>query len=367
MPRPFRGLRGRNSHSKSVFSKGRSNMNPFFKRALVGLAGSAALAALAAATPAAASSLSVRFAWYMPPNTPTADQGNAIAKQIEADSKGAIKVSTYPSGSLANESRMGDAIANNTANMGIAAMHWWSSRAPSLEWDTIPFLTTDADQLLKALHGKLGDDINGVLNKQGVEIIGWGFYGYAESYVNTKHAIKVPTDLKGLKMRSEGSLSADFLKAQGAIPVAVDSSEVYTALQRGTLDGAASGMDTIVSRKWVEVGKYITPIHYVPLVYPIQVNLKWWKGLSDDQRAIIKKAVAETEEGNVADIEKSYTTDIADAKKAGDEIYTPTDADLKAWKAATYDAAVKGYLAKAGAEGKTMLADLKAGLGQEAN
>ena len=102
----------------------REIMNPFFKRALVGLAGSAALVALAAATPAAASSLSVRFAWYMPPNTPTADQGNAIVKQIEADSKGTITVSTYPSGSLTNESRMGDAIANKTANMGIAAMHW---------------------------------------------------------------------------------------------------------------------------------------------------------------------------------------------------------------------------------------------------
>lgn len=334
-------------------------MKQLSQRGLLALAGTALVAGMSFAAPQAASALTVRFAWYMPPNTPTADQAEAVAKNIAKDSGGKIKVETYPSGSLAKESTLGPSIANNTANMGIGAMHWWSSRAPSLEWDTIPFLTTDADQLLKALHGKLGQDVNKVLEKQGVEVIGWGFYGYAESYVNTKHTIKVPSDLKGLKLRSEGSLSADFMKSQGAIPVAVDSSEVYTALQRGTLDGAASGMDTIISRKWYEVGKYITPIHYVPLVYPVQVNVQWWNGLSKDDQATIKKAVAETEEANVAQIEKSFKDDIATAKKQGDEIYTPTEANLKVWKKDTYEMSLKSYLKKAGAQGQTFIDDLK--------
>ncbi len=317
----------------------------------------------AASQTASAADLKVRLAWYMPPGTATAKQGEEIAKQIEKVSGGKIAVQTYASGSLLKESNMADGLANNTANLGIMAMHWWSSKDPALEWDTIPFATDDAGKLLKALHGKLGEDVNKSLNRFGVKIIGWGFYGYAKSYVNTKHDIKVPSDLKGLKMRSEGHLSAEFLKSQGAIPVAVDSSEVYTSLQRGSLDGAVSGLSSIVSRKWYEVGKHITAIHYVPLVYPVQVNLRWWNGLTQEQRDVISKAVASTEDEAVKNIEDEFNKDIEIAKKAGDTVYRPTDAELKIWKEQGGKFERASYLKKTGAEGKQFLQDLDAANG----
>jgi TRAP-type C4-dicarboxylate transport system substrate-binding protein len=318
----------------------------------------AALLLSTATLPASAQSLTIRFAWYMPPHTATANQGEAIAKNIEKMSNGEIKVETYPSGSLLKEFGMAQGIANNTVNMGIMAIHWWANQEPALEFDTIPFLLTDPKELLPALHGQVGKDINEILNKHNVEVAGWGFYGYAESYVNNQHPIKVPADLKGLKMRSEGKLNAHFLKAQGAIPVAIDSAEVYTALQRGTLNGAVSGLSSIVGRKWYEVGKYITAIHYVPLVYPTMVNAKWWHGLTDKQRAIITKAILAGEQSNLVDIEKLFKEEIDIAKKHGDEIYRPTEADLKKWQAATEDAAKKEYLQQAGKTGQKILDDL---------
>ena len=47
-----------------------------------------------AAAPAIAQTLTVRFAWYMPPNTATARQGNTVAKEIETLSHGKIHVQT---------------------------------------------------------------------------------------------------------------------------------------------------------------------------------------------------------------------------------------------------------------------------------
>src|SRR3546814_6128796 len=73
------------------------------------------------------------------------------------------------------------------------------------------------------------------------------------------------------------------------------------------------------------LGHYITANHYVPLVYPVQVNLKWWKGLTQAQRDTISKAVANTEGDAVANIEKEFTNDIALAKKNGNEVYRPTE------------------------------------------
>lgn len=330
---------------------------------IVSLLAGATLACAVAGT-ALAQELTVRFAWYMPPHTATAMQGNAIAANIKKMSGGKIKVETYPSGSLLKESNMAQGISNNTVNMGIMAMHWWSNQEPALEWDTIPFLVDDAGELLKALHGPLGDDINKILNKHNVEIIGWGFYGYAKSYVNAKHPIKLPGDLNGLRMRSEGKLSAQFLKSQGATPVAVDSSEVYTALQRGSLDGAVSGLSSIVSRKWYEVGKYITAIHYVPLVYPVQANRHWWQGLTAQQRSVIGKAIAATEQANVDAIEQEFKRDIKLARKHGDQVYQPDAAAVKKWKAAAQPMEQKHYLEQAGATGKKLLDDVRHALGE---
>lgn len=336
-------------------------MKSMFSRRLMSVF-SAALLCASMATSARAADLNVRFAWYMPPHTPTSEQGNAIAKNIEAMSNGSIAVDTYPAGSLLKESNMAQGLSNGTANMGIMAMHWWSRFEPALEWDTVPFVVNDAGTLLKALHGKVGQDVNKLLNKHGVEIIGWGFYGYAKSYINTQHPIKTPSDLKGLKLRSEGKLSALFMRSVGAIPVAVDSSEVYTALQRGSLQGAASGMSTIVSRKWFEVGKYITAIHYVPLVYPVQVNLSWWKGLTQQQRDIISKAVAKTEGDAVASIEKEFKDDIALARKHGDNVYVPKGAELATWEKTAGSLDRKNYLKETGATGQQILDDVKAAM-----
>lgn len=329
---------------------------------LFALIGIALLSWTTAAVPAAAKDLTIRFAWYMPPKTATAEQGNAIAKNIETMSHGKIHVETYPSGSLLKESNIAEGLTNNTANMGIFAMHWWSKQEPALEWDTIPFLIDDSATLLNALHGKLGQDVNKILNKHGVLIIGWGFYGYAKSYINTKRPILLPTDLKGLHMRSEGRLSALFLKNQGATPVAVDSSEVYTAMQRGVLDGGVSGMSTIISRKWFEVGKYITAIHYVPLVYPVQANLQWWKSLTAGQRKIISAAIAKTEPQAVANIEKEFKNDISIAKKHGNKVSILSAAELEKWKTTAGVLAKKNYLLETGNAGKQILSDMQAAI-----
>src|SRR3546814_2163448 len=102
-------------------------------------------------TTAMASDLTVRLAWYMPPHTATDTQGVAIAKQIKALSHGKIDVQTYPAGSLLKESNMAQGLGNNTANMGIMAMHWWAKYDTALEWDTIPLRSEEHTSELQSL------------------------------------------------------------------------------------------------------------------------------------------------------------------------------------------------------------------------
>ena len=335
--------------------------------AAVALFGALAVpAAAASAAPEKAESvkpLTVKLAWYLPAGTAVDTQAKAIAAAIEKMSHGSIKVETYPGGSLLTETNMAHGLENNLVQMGVLGVHWWANQEPSTSFDSIPFLVPGPEKMLKALHGQLGNDLRKILERHGVTIAGWGFYGYSGDYINNKHPIETPADFKGLHMRSDGPLPAEFMKKYGAVATTIDSSEVYTALQRGTLDGATSGMSSFISRKWIEVCKYVTAMKAWAAVYPTQVNAAWWNGLTPKQRDIISKAVASTEQANIKAINAEYNKDIQLAKEAGAHVYIPKGQVLATWKKdARFMTAY--YLEKAGADGKKILHDLKPYEGQ---
>jgi TRAP-type C4-dicarboxylate transport system substrate-binding protein len=326
-------------------------MRPAFLLALgLGLA--------ASALTAQASPLQVKFAWYLPDSAASARQDIQAAKNIEAESHGTIKVTTYPAGSLYTESQMAEAIQNNSVNLGVIGLHWWGKQDPALAFDQIPFLFPGGvDELHKAIHGKLGDDVNKALAKKGVVVVGWGYYGYDGDIANTKKDVMMPDDLHGLKLRANGPLSAQLFKTHGATPTAMGSAEIYTALQRGTIDGAISGMSSIVSRKWYEVAKHVTALKSGITLYPIYGNLQWWKGLTDQQRKTIRKAVGDTEQGNMDNVTAEYAHDLKVVKQAGDSLTVVEGATKDKWIKAA--APLKNlYLRMAGDEGKTFLQDI---------
>lgn len=311
--------------------------------------------AAAANTPA---KLHLTFAWYLPNTEPSAQQDIQAAKNIEADSNGAITVTTYPAGSLYTEGQMAEAIQNNSVNIGVVGLHWWGSQDPALAFDQIPFLFPGGvDELHTLIHGQLGQDVNTVLETHGVIVIGWGYYGYDGDIVNSKHAIANPSDLKGLKLRADGALPSHLFQMNGATPVSMSSNEVYTALQRGTIDGAISGMGSIVARKWYEVAKYVTAMKSGITLYPIYANLRWWNGLTADQRQVIQKAVGDTEQMNIQAVKDEYSNDVAAVQKAGDTLTAIEGSTRDAWIKA--DAPLKDvYLSMAGSEGKMFLQDI---------
>ena len=92
---------------------------------------------------------------------------------------------------------------------------------------------------------------------------------------NSKRPLAKPDDFKGLKIRAFSKGSADTIKALGGVPVVMSSSEMYMALQRGTVDGATTGMPAAVSRKIYEVQKYMTLANYTTAQFFVQGNLDY--------------------------------------------------------------------------------------------
>ncbi|MES2911802.1 MAG: TRAP transporter substrate-binding protein [Pseudomonadota bacterium] len=102
-------------------------------------------------------------------------------------------------------------------------------------------------------------------------------------------------DLKGLKIRTNGPSTSDLLKGLGAQPVSVAFGEVYTALERGTIDCSVSGASAGSSVKWAEVSTHLLTLPLSWSTAGYYVNLAWWNKLDPAVRTQLEKTMTEVQ------------------------------------------------------------------------
>ena len=123
----------------------------------------------------------------------------------------------------------------------------------------IPFLFRDYAQARAVLDGPIGQDLLQKFDAKGIHALAWGENGF-RNMTNSKHPVVVPEDLKGLKMRTmENPVHIQAYRAFGIIPTPMAFTEVFTALQQGTVDGQENPLSVITSAKLDQVQKYLTP------------------------------------------------------------------------------------------------------------
>jgi len=117
-----------------------------------------------------------------------------------------------------------------------------------------------------------------------------GSWPWAQQYLYTKKRVASLDDVKGMKIRVFSPAMAQFVSAVGAEPVSLPYAEVYTALDRGTVDGAITcarcGWDT----KWYEVTSYLVDLHMGTAVSTLfVVSQRRWNKLSPELQGVLKE------------------------------------------------------------------------------
>jgi|SRR5215216_3278055 TRAP-type transport system periplasmic protein len=78
-----------------------------------------------------------------------------------------------------------------------------------------------------------------------------------DQFLFSKRAVRKMDDLKGMKIRVHSVAIAQLTAGLGADPLTIAFAEVYTGLERGTLDGGFTAAGPGHSQKWYEVTKYL--------------------------------------------------------------------------------------------------------------
>lgn len=131
---------------------------------------------------------------------------------------------------------------------------------------------------------------NKELERLGIKLV--ATYPFSGQMLFCRKPIATLADLKGLKVRINGPSAGDLVKALGGQPVSLAFGEVYTALERGTVDCGITGSGSGNSVKWPEV---TTHLYTMPLSWSTSgyfVNLSWWNKLDPAVRAQFEKTFA---------------------------------------------------------------------------
>ena len=158
--------------------------------------------------------------------------------------------------------------------------------------------------------------------------------GYRQ-FSNSKHAIKAPADLKGLKMRTNGMKTIDLtFQALGATTTSIPYSDLYMGLKTGVADGQENPWVNVDGMKFYEVQKYFTEVNYQFHPDPFYINAAFWNSLPQEYQEIITQCADAMGTYNDELIDQNSNASKQVVADAGCEIYEPTADELKAFQEA---------------------------------
>lgn len=237
-----------------------------------------------------------RFVSSFPKSIDTVFNGPVeVANRVREATKGKFNIQVYAAGEIVGGLEVVDAVRNGTVEGGHTISAYFLGEDPTFAISTgVPFGMNARQQNSWMMHGggmELLRDFFGTHNivnfpcgNTGTQMGGW-----------MRQEIKSLDDFKGLKFRV-GGLAGRILSRLGVVPQQIAASDVYTSLERGTIDAA----------EWVgpyddeKLGLFeVAPYYYYPGFWEggaqidLLVNRDAWNQLPATYQAILTAATAE--------------------------------------------------------------------------
>ncbi|MCP4746840.1 MAG: hypothetical protein GY874_11990 [Desulfobacteraceae bacterium] len=185
----------------------------------------------------------------------------------------------------------------------------------------------DNDRVVeKVFSGPFVNDLRKALaGKTGLRLMVIGNTGGWRNIANSKHEVRTPEDLKGLKLRTINSqVQIRLAKLLGASATPIAWPELYTSLATGVVDGSKNGITDIVGMKFHEYVKYITLDGHAYMAALWLINKNFFLQLSPDERKIVADGFEALRNVTIAFPKRRQITAYDTFKKAGGKIYSPT-------------------------------------------
>ncbi|SHO43886.1 TRAP transporter substrate-binding protein [Desulfopila aestuarii] len=244
------------------------------------------------------------------------------AGQIEEETGGRVKIKIFDSQSMGKLPEEWDMLKSGMSDIGWIVFPFYRGVFPLSEIMSQPGL--------KPTEGQEIDYYNAMFEKylkaEYSEVKAFFPTILGDTYLNTIQPLKNLDDLKGRQIRC-GSSQKEWVQAIGGTPATMPPSELYTALERGIVDGVTFPMDAVKSYKLYEVAKYHTPMNLGMGMAVFAMNQKVWDKLPTDIQQVFTKLNPELQKKMIHACLDNAQKAIAIAEKNGSVVSALSDQD----------------------------------------
>lgn len=280
------------------------------------------------------------------PNTTQVRTLERWSQLVKERTNGAVQIEIYPAEQLGNERTLLE-----NANLGTID---WCLIGPSGAARFLPefgiFENAYTFQGTKHIA-------NTAFNRDFIEFLGarlaaksnlklLGFQWFGHRYMIADKPILTPEDGKGLRMRTPDVPAYKVAAyAVGATATPLAYGEVYMALSQGVINAAECPAENIFVMKWYEVKKVLTLTEHVEGMTSVFMNEKVFTSkLNKEQQKIVFDSALEAWAqffANYQDVDATFRGKLADM---GMKIYTPTPAQMDAFRKRAYEKLEAEYI-----------------------
>ncbi|ODU68275.1 MAG: hypothetical protein ABT05_02945, partial [Lautropia sp. SCN 66-9] len=292
----------------------------FDKRGFIGAATACAVALLAPVA-AQAQEITLKAVNAFQEGTYYARNFERFVKKVNEEGKGLVQINYLGGPKAIPTMEQGAALRNGVVDLANTTASFIAGVAP--ETLAINYANLRWAEMRK----------NGAVDYLNKVLLDRGLYYYARTgegipyhiYLNKKID---KADLSGLKIRIS-PIYRDFFTKLGATVMQVAPGEVYTALDRGVVDGYGWPLVGIFDLGWHERTKYRVDPGFYDIELGIVFSARTWNKLSPAQREFLNKQVAWVEGLNVEMATKDGPADAKRQADAGIQIIKLPDAEAK--------------------------------------
>jgi tripartite ATP-independent transporter DctP family solute receptor len=280
----------------------------------------------------------------------------AFAEKVAEYSNGRLKVEVFHSGQLGNDPKAIELVQLGALDFTVSATGSYAGLNANLNLTAMPFLFDtyeqgwafyDTSEWLSAEFDKL--EASGVHHLSTWEA---GFRSFT-----TTMPLASPADAAGKKMRVfPNDMIRWIMESIGFSTVVMPVTEVYLALQQGTVDGQENPTDTIYSKRFYEVAPHVTLTRHVYSPLPMVMSQASWEKLSPEDQEAVTRAAADSATVSRTLVKEAEAKQLEEMAAKGAIIATPDLAPFKAAVAGAYEQARGVY----GAEVDKVLAAAEA-------
>jgi tripartite ATP-independent transporter DctP family solute receptor len=212
---------------------------------------------------------------------------------VEEKTDGEITVQTFHSGQLGDDRTMTEALQLGSQEVTIPSTAPLANFVPEFSVFDFPFIFPNEQVADIVLDGPVGQKFLDKLESQ--ELVGLAFWenGF-RNVTNSKRAIKTVEDFKGLKLRTmENEVHLEAFRALGANPAPMAFTELFTAMQQGTVDGQENPFATIYLSKFYEAQSFFSNTNHVYSPFVFLMSKSFYDELTPDQQQIVRDAAIE--------------------------------------------------------------------------